>query len=155
MILSELGLCSPLCVLIQDLGWTQLEFTSEIILIDVENSSFGYDSIFEKNDFRGVWPTCWRTFCFLNYVPWRRVLRTTCPWVEIQVSIIIRPHAPRQKNLTAPSRAQTTQRLPNHIFLPANAPANHTGFGIALRKKHNAVAALRITVFTPNCESDH
>ena len=28
---------------IQDLGWTQLECTSKIIRIDVENASFGYN----------------------------------------------------------------------------------------------------------------
>ena len=31
---------------------------------------------FWKMDFRGLWPTCWRTFWFSNYVPWRRMLRT-------------------------------------------------------------------------------
>ena len=43
--LLELWLCSTLCVLIQDLGWTQLESTSKIIIVNVENSSFGYDLI--------------------------------------------------------------------------------------------------------------
>ena len=38
--LSKLWLCSTLCVLIQDLGWTQLESTSKIIIVNVENSSF-------------------------------------------------------------------------------------------------------------------
>ena len=36
------------------------------------------------------------------------------------------------------------QRSIYHRFIQANAPANHTWFGISLRQKHNVVAALRV-----------
>ena len=53
--------------------------------------------------------------CFAPCAPGRgvwacQVHRWTCPWVEIQVSTIIRSHATRRCNRTAQSRAQTTQR---------------------------------------------
>ena len=75
-----------------------------------------------------------------------QVHRWTCPWVEIQVSMIIRPHATRQQSRTTPSRARLSQRSVYHRFIWANEPANHTCFGITLRQKHNAVAALRVIV---------
>ena len=42
-ILTELWLYSTTWARIQDLRWTQLESTSKIMMVDVENSSFGYD----------------------------------------------------------------------------------------------------------------
>ena len=59
-----------------------------------------------------------------------QVHRWTYRWVEIQIFMIIIPHATRQRNRTAESGAQTTQRWPNHRFVPANALANHTLFGM-------------------------
>ena len=41
-ILSEMWPCFRICGRIQKMGWTQLASTSKIILVDVENSLFGY-----------------------------------------------------------------------------------------------------------------
>ena len=74
-ILSELWPWRSPCALIQDLGWIQLESTLKIIVMNVENSSFGYHLTLNL-DLRGFLPCCLRTFWFSNSVPWRRVLRT-------------------------------------------------------------------------------
>ena len=42
-ILTKSWRMSPISARIQNLGWAQLESTSKNILIDVENSSFGYN----------------------------------------------------------------------------------------------------------------
>ena len=62
---------------IQNLRWTQMESTSKIMMVNVEN----YASEWEK---RGLRQRCSRTFWFHNCHPQRRVLRTTwylmVPW---------------------------------------------------------------------------
>ena len=45
-----------------------------------------------------------------------QVHRWTCPWVEIQVSMIIRPHATREHNPATESRARSTQRSVSHTL---------------------------------------
>ena len=67
--LSELWLGSTLCVLIQDLGWTQLESTSKIIVVNVENSPFGYNLIFEIWISEGRGPVAWGPPDFCNLPP--------------------------------------------------------------------------------------
>ena len=62
---------------IQNMGRVQLESTSKIITIGIENSSFGYDLIIWNFVKRGLYHRCVRTSWFLKLVPWRRVLRTT------------------------------------------------------------------------------
>ena len=93
--------------------------------------------------------------CFTISVRACQVHRWTCPWVEIQVSMIIRPHATSQRNRTTQSRAWSSQRSVYHRFLRANAPANHTWFGITLRQKHNAVAAVRIIYMGQGAGQSH
>ena len=61
-------------------GWTQLESTSKIIIINVENSSFGYDLTTGNLVKRGLYHCCVGTLWFSNYAPWRRVLRTMWPF---------------------------------------------------------------------------
>ena len=71
--------CGTFSSRIQNLGWTEFESTLKIIIIDVENSSFGCNLTFETLVKKGLPPCCVRTLWFLKLVPWRRVLRTTCP----------------------------------------------------------------------------
>ena len=42
-ILSELWLCPTPCAMRQDMRWTQLESTSKIIIMNVDNSSFKHN----------------------------------------------------------------------------------------------------------------
>ena len=60
-ILSEMWLWRRPCAVIQNLGWTQLESTVKIIVINVENSAFGYNLTFEMLVKRGVYHRCSRT----------------------------------------------------------------------------------------------
>ena len=46
-ILSKSWRMAGICGMIQNLGWTQLEYTLKIIRVAVENSSFGCNLIFE------------------------------------------------------------------------------------------------------------
>ena len=65
-----------ICGRIQDLGWTQLETTSKTMRVDVENSSFGYDST-TGDLVKSCLCHCYvRTLRFLKIAPWRKVLRT-------------------------------------------------------------------------------
>ena len=52
-----------------------------------------------------------------------RVHWWTCPWVEIQVSMIIRPHATSQRNTTTISRTQVNSKwnIP-HLSRPTLGP---------------------------------
>ena len=52
---------------IQSLESTQLEYTSKIIMVDVKNSSFGYDLTIGNLVKRGLFPCCLRTFWFHDY----------------------------------------------------------------------------------------
>ena len=62
--------------------------------------------------------------CFTISVRACQVHRWTCPWVEIQDFMIIRPHATIQRNRITQSRALLSQRSVYHRFLRANALAN-------------------------------
>ena len=77
-------------------------------------------------------PAAWSTKCSVNGGCARQVHSQTCPGVE--VSIIIRMHARRQRKPTKESRAQTCQRSVYHTFVPAIAPANHTSAGTCSRR---------------------
>ena len=46
-ILTEMWAEDNISARIQNLGWTQLEYTSKIIIVRIENSSFEYNLIFE------------------------------------------------------------------------------------------------------------
>ena len=46
-ILTEMVTVAHMCTRIQNLGWTQLESTLKMIIIGIENASFGYDLTFE------------------------------------------------------------------------------------------------------------
>ena len=70
---------SPFTLPIQNLGSTQVKSTSKIIIIDVKNSSFGYDLTIGNLVKRGHYHCCSRTPWFLKCAPWRRVLRTIWP----------------------------------------------------------------------------
>ena len=50
-----------MCTRNWNLGWIPLEYTSKIMLVAIENSSFGYD--LTTGDFmkRGLSPTCVKT----------------------------------------------------------------------------------------------
>ena len=43
MMFTKLWLGSTICCVIENLGLTQFESTSNIIMVGIENSSFGYD----------------------------------------------------------------------------------------------------------------
>ena len=60
-ILTTSWLISPISGMIQNLGWTQVESTSKIIIIDVDNSSFGYDLTISNLVNGGHSPSYWRT----------------------------------------------------------------------------------------------
>ena len=61
MILTKAWRMSPISAQNQNLRWTQLESTSKIMMVDVENSSFGFDLIFE------IWISDW--FCPVAWGP--------------------------------------------------------------------------------------
>ena len=60
----------------ESLGWTQLESTLKIIMVWIDNSSFGYDLTIWNLVKRGVYHRCVRTPWFLKLAPWRRMRRT-------------------------------------------------------------------------------
>ena len=80
-------------------------------------------------------PTAWSKMCSVNGVCICQVYSQTCPGVEIQLSMIIRVHARRQRKPTEESRAHTSQRSVYHTFVSANAPANHICAGIICNQR--------------------
>ena len=87
------------CAWLQDLWWTQLESTSRIIIMRIDNSSFGSNLTIWTFVTRGRHQRCVRTPWFLKLAPWRRVLRTMCVWVGPP----IRPYTPSQASISVSS----------------------------------------------------
>ena len=100
-------LCSTLCVLIQDLGWTPLESTSKIMLVGIKNASFGYDLIWEIWISEGIGclargpPDFWNLLpgekCFAPHsqtnITHHGITRHVISWLHVQV----KPGARRTK----------------------------------------------------------
>ena len=59
------------------MGWTQLESMMKIMLVGIEDASFGYDLTIENVISEGPPPDTGGSLEKLNLPPWRRVLRTT------------------------------------------------------------------------------
>ena len=55
-----------ICDQIQELGWIQLEYTAKIIMVTVENCSFGYSLTIGTLVKRGIYHRCWNAFIFLR-----------------------------------------------------------------------------------------
>ena len=114
-IMFEMWLCSTTCVVIQDLGWTQLESTSKIIIINVENSSFGYDGTIGNFVKMGLCHTCGRTPWILKLAPWKRMLRTT---FSLAICLMLRSTKPN---------CSTTIPVPPPLFSPLGQPKPKQG----------------------------
>ena len=93
-------LCRRPCALIQDLGRRQLEYELKIFIIDVEESSFGYDLIIGDLVNRGL-SNLREDPLISETCPWRRGsgLRQAFPSAQVNSPAVACPVLARQVTL--------------------------------------------------------